>query len=157
MVAQGLSLVVDSQNCPEFDVSWLPGELRWSDSDSGFVRLDISDPILKGLPSELRGKRVVIDAFDGGDAGWRFLGDPKGIAIRKHGKGYIILCQVGMPATLWDGSPAVFVENLFRFAAHGRLDKPTLVLDPGTGATSASGPIIEPVSALNLPFVQCDY
>ena len=156
LVKQGLSLVMDDQDYPVFDLSWLPGEIRATDADSSRITFDGSHPIIEGLPAGIYGKRIVVDAFDGGDAEWQFIGDPKAIAVKKYGDGYIILTQFGMPASMWDNSPATFAENLMKYAAHGVLDKPILILDPGAVGTSASGPIVELIPALNLGFVQCE-
>lgn len=80
-VEQGMPLIIDCQDFPGFDLSWLPGNLKGTRHDSDEVRLDTTHPLLQGLAEETTGLKVVNDAFESGDAEWTFITDPKAIAI----------------------------------------------------------------------------
>lgn len=128
-VKGGLSLIILDQEDPRiWHPEWLGGGIRYTDKDSDVASLIGNHPILRGLPRPIKVMRIVNNALEGGDSTWVHLSDPKGIAIRQVGKGWIILVQADLKF-LQHGDVLRLVQNVVRFATHGS-EKPVLVIDP---------------------------
>ncbi|MCD6351778.1 MAG: hypothetical protein J7M26_06635, partial [Armatimonadetes bacterium] len=132
-VREGLNLVICDQDCPDkFSLDWLPGGIKGGDKDVNEVKVVPGHPLTRGLGDRLRSDKIGNDLFDDVGQGWQILTDPPALAVRREGKGYIILCQLRVLERFNVLGCQRVVENLLRFARAGS-DKPVLVLDPGTG------------------------
>ncbi|NOY81602.1 MAG: hypothetical protein GXP31_11455 [Kiritimatiellaeota bacterium] len=133
-VAAGQALVIFNQDYPgSFDASWLPGGIRGTDRDFDSCKTLGPHPLLDGVPATLQLKKIVNDALEGGDGEWRKLTVPCGLAVRRYGKGRIILVQLRLLETADDPTSERLLRNILRYALQGS-DKPLLVLDSGNGA-----------------------
>ncbi|MDO8587184.1 MAG: hypothetical protein Q7T82_09105 [Armatimonadota bacterium] len=130
LVSAGLSLVIYEQDHPAYDLSWLPGGIAGTDEDFDSCRLLQPHPLLADMGDSLSSQKVVNDALEGGDAEWKFLTEPKAIAIRKHGKGYIILVQIRTLNGVGQGAD-MLAQNIVNYVQAGDKKKPLLVIDEG--------------------------
>lgn len=131
LVNGGLNLVMLEQDFPAYDISWLPGGIKGTDEDFDSCKLLQPHPLLKDMGDSLASPKVVNDALTGGDAEWKFLTEPKALAIRKHGAGNIILIQIRLLEGFTSDQTDVFLRNLVSFVQGGDKNKPLLVIDPG--------------------------
>ncbi len=133
-VDAGQALVIFNQDYPgNFDAAWLPGGIRGTDRDFDACRTLGPHPLLDQVPGTLRLKKIVNDALEGGDGGWRKLTTPCGLAVRRYGRGRIILVQLRLLETADDPVSERLLRNILRYARDGS-GKPLLVLDSGNGA-----------------------
>ena len=133
-VANGQSLVIFNQDYPQsFDASWLPGRIRGTDRDFDACKVLGPHPLLKQIPGSIQVKKIVNDALAGGDEQWVKLTDPCGLAVRKHGKGLIVLVQLRLLETADQPVSERLLRNILEYASVGS-DKMPIILDPGNGA-----------------------
>ncbi len=150
-VAEGVNLVIFFQNFPKFDASWLPGNIAGSEKDADAFRWTSDHPIAKGVePADLSGRAVVNDPLDGGDDAWQSLTEPRGgLMLRRHGKGWIIFCQLDVLHRYKDPAARRLLENIIAFAAGDRKTPRVVLLDEPSGADSV-------MAQLKLPFLWYD-
>ena len=130
-VQDGLSLVVMCQDAPQrWDGDWLGGGIKFTDADYNYLKLVGDHPIFEGIPDTIEIGRIINDGLEGGEPEWTHLTDPKGLAVRKYGKGYIVLTQMDIQRSMNMPVVSNLFNNVLKFAKQGS-DKPVLVLDPG--------------------------
>jgi len=133
-VAAGQTLVLFNQDYPGgFDPSWLPGGVRGTDDDFDQFQVLRPHPLVAGLPSVVRYRKIVNDALAGGDEQWLRLTEPWGLGVRAHGRGEIILLQIRVEETFENPLSARLARNVLAYARRGS-GRPLLILDQGNGA-----------------------
>ncbi len=145
-VQGGLNLVIFNQDFPDnFTFDWLPGGLRGGDADLNSVQVSGGHPITEGLPATVEAEKIVNDALQQAGEGWQVLTDPPALAVRKIGRGQVVICQLRVLELFSLPLCRRLVSNTLAFARDGS-DKPLLVLDEGTGALETA------LYALDLPW-----
>jgi hypothetical protein len=133
-VAEGLSLVIFSQNAPkDADLSWLPGRIAVSGEGYRACKLTGASPLLDSVQREFKGSGTVASGLVGGEKEWKHYSEPKAIALCKLGKGVIVLCQVRNLEMLHNLAAFRLFENILTVAAGDRAGKPFVVMDKGDG------------------------
>ena len=123
IVQDGLPLLILSQDSPDFDWSWLPGNPKVVAERVDWCDLVTPNPVLPTAGASLAGRRLAYYYFDSGE-GWEFLCEPATLAMRKMGKGFVLASQLHAPNLLSD---------LLGYVSRDAPGKPILLLDHGDG------------------------
>lgn len=132
-VEAGLTLLIFNQDFPAASLDWLPGGIAGTDDDGDAAEIkNPRHPLLAGISADqLRFPRVVNDALNlAGFNGWEELIAPGVLAVRAHGKGRIILCQ--LPVLVEADRPVSerFLSNLLAYTKTDE-SRPWVVVDWG--------------------------
>ena len=152
---KGTLLYLDTQDYGRFDLAWLPGGLRASPKFEKVLKPAPRHPLFEGLPDRLERGRIVTGTFQA-DEGWTLLGEPAALAVRQHGKGWIVVSQIQQFERPFGATPpAVFealtrlMSNMLALAGPEAADRPVLVLDEGEGT------ILDILSSVNQRAAVC--
>lgn len=131
-VEDGLTLIIFNQDFPGVSLRWLPGRLRGTDTDGDLAKVAVSHPLVSGVSNqELRFANVVNDALDvTGFNGWLELISPGVLAVRDHGKGRIVLCQLPVLKETQQPACQKVLANLLKTTGVSA-EKPWIILDWG--------------------------
>lgn len=153
-VANGALLYIDCQDFTRFPLDWLPGHLHAVNKASHEIHWDAAaHSLVAGLPEKIQAHHIATAYFDDSDAEWTLLGEPRALAVRRHGQGWIVLNQTQLferdPVTAWIGLDTYaaltkLMNNIFDLTPDPTGRKPVLLLDLGEGT------IVDILSAINI-------
>jgi sugar lactone lactonase YvrE len=116
------------------------------------ITLDTTHPLLSDMPQQMKRNRrwgLLDGSLASDDPEWKFITNPKSIAIRQFGMGKIVIIQLARNDRLGDMQAFNFARNLMAFAVGPNQDKPVLALDPG------DGDMIRRLQGINVRTVVC--
>ena len=138
-VKKGMLLYIDGQNYKTFDLSWLPGKISAKNKNANKVKLVPNNKIFDGLGPEISNRHIVSAVFKA-DKNWQLLGEPKAVALRKYGKGIIIINQlqqferpIGWTSFGNLEQMTKYLSNILALSPNKRDNLSVLVLDQGEG------------------------
>ena len=131
-VENGATLILFNQDFPALSYKWLPGGIDGTDVDQDRARVVKRNALTKGIEdAALVWSKVANDPLDlSGFNGWEELIAPGMLAVRPHGRGRIIACQL---AVLVERDRAPCKALLANLATDTKVsaERPWLVLDWG--------------------------
>lgn len=157
-VDKGLLLYIDCQSPDKFDYSWLPGGVQLNGQTSDKLVIDRREPLFNRVSLEtLIAHAAITKGNFTAQEGWQLLGEPKAVAIRRYGQGYIVLSQIQMfeRPIGWVSIEVLsdlerIMSNIICLARKDEADKPILILDQGEGT------IVDILTGQNEKYVLCN-
>ncbi len=155
-VKKGMLLYIDGQNYKFFDLSWLPGKISAKNRNANKVKLVPDNKIFDGLGPEISNRHIASAVFTA-DKNWQLLGEPKAVALRKYGKGIIIINQIQqferpIGWTSYGNLEQMtrYLLNIISLSPNKRNNLSVLVLDQGEGT------IIDILASVNERATMCN-